>query len=1030
MLRYWSTICLFFVSNLLFAQKQITNFDFIKTVTPDRIEVLASLNDQILFKAYTKEGNNLWRSDGTKEGTEILSHPELDLDAYNIYSQIKIEKDSLNLVLFISNNQVYKSDGKHLEIILPKSDLQRGLFELFEYENEAFLTYLEPGLNGYSRSIYKLNIESNSLSLFEDNVDSYLKKDNKLFLAETSPDNLKSIIKYDGEERNEIISFEGENRYSMSLDVQVIYEKEYILIKTNTYQLVKIDESDTTQYTLLNLGHSAFHQLWIDENDIAYIAENNFDTLKISKINPNHSISLIIKESYKNLTRPLDDLSNNIGGGFLLNAAAFYENKLIYSGYQLTAHGQIKHHHLMEYDLESRTIKKSKDLGGAYTYTSSETISRLDSNIYQSESQTKIIVYDFNEMAIISSEEKWYPSVTSKDSVYQFPKKQIIVSDNIYSLNGFEKTPLMPSDTLFYEGDNQKQGFGNAKWGENTFMWLNNDLANTSELWVIDSQQKTSKLNDFQGKITHWKSGKDLAYFILETADKLNSKFYQTDGTREGTKLGFEITASILIATNKIETNDIGALFELYIDEKKAFLIYDQEWAYYPDLPPARHGYATYKTDLHFFLVPTNGSYYIENKLYQFKKGKLNKLLDNSSYIVTYKNKLYFSGYKIPEATQGLFVLNENLKIQTIVSDGYINFWIQDRWLIYRRTIVDLETGEVFDQLKFILEKSKIRDYIVIKMENGLAIITHNETIIFDGKGFNRIETPNSDINTHVRLMRNGIMYGTFPEDNRSTFYYLDFKSKKVSEVLPSSISGIIYSSPDLDYAFLDQLVDGDHIIYYWSAGAKQLVKIQEKYIGINYADNNNLILQANNEMYHWQYDGEKLNFVQKLTERPTVIDSVLYLLPGQGQYEVAFLKDDSFENYEELISGETRVKINSLFHHQGGLYGYGSTNFTGPQVWYVGEMGTKYEYQSETILSNSNPEKQSIVYPNPTSDFVKTETNQFKKYAIYNSVGILLKEGSIKPSREIPLTNLPSGNYFIVLSNSTERITKRIFKN
>jgi Ricin-type beta-trefoil lectin domain-like/Secretion system C-terminal sorting domain len=69
-------------------------------------------------------------------------------------------------------------------------------------------------------------------------------------------------------------------------------------------------------------------------------------------------------------------------------------------------------------------------------------------------------------------------------------------------------------------------------------------------------------------------------------------------------------------------------------------------------------------------------------------------------------------------------------------------------------------------------------------------------------------------------------------------------------------------------------------------------------------------------------------------------------------------------------------------------------------------------------------------LFPNPTSGNVSVETDDFEpiKYTVFNSLGQMVQEAVLN-GKAFQLSDLPNGNYQVVLSDGTKQVQKRIVK-
>lgn len=87
--------------------------------------------------------------------------------------------------------------------------------------------------------------------------------------------------------------------------------------------------------------------------------------------------------------------------------------------------------------------------------------------------------------------------------------------------------------------------------------------------------------------------------------------------------------------------------------------------------------------------------------------------------------------------------------------------------------------------------------------------------------------------------------------------------------------------------------------------------------------------------------------------------------------------------------------------------------------------------YNATTVIKLENDEKNVVVYPIPTTDFIKLKLDDQATYLaiIYNSTGSVMKSTYIKTDQNIDLSEFPMGVYFIVLRNDDTILKKKLLK-
>lgn len=83
--------------------------------------------------------------------------------------------------------------------------------------------------------------------------------------------------------------------------------------------------------------------------------------------------------------------------------------------------------------------------------------------------------------------------------------------------------------------------------------------------------------------------------------------------------------------------------------------------------------------------------------------------------------------------------------------------------------------------------------------------------------------------------------------------------------------------------------------------------------------------------------------------------------------------------------------------------------------------------------LEDAAPEYSATIYPNPTSDYLNIQVNEYKEvsYVLYDSQGKLISGDSLNNEKtSVPVNELPSGGYSLVLTrNNTTLKTFKLVK-
>ncbi|MFT6202907.1 MAG: hypothetical protein ACJAZY_001462 [Spirosomataceae bacterium] len=92
-------------------------------------------------------------------------------------------------------------------------------------------------------------------------------------------------------------------------------------------------------------------------------------------------------------------------------------------------------------------------------------------------------------------------------------------------------------------------------------------------------------------------------------------------------------------------------------------------------------------------------------------------------------------------------------------------------------------------------------------------------------------------------------------------------------------------------------------------------------------------------------------------------------------------------------------------------------------------DIDNSYEY-SRIISVNMTKTSPIVIYPNPSADYIRIKNGEeeaIKSYEIYNHSGRLIRQNKVT-TNEINIRDLPSGVYFLQLTNARNVLINRMF--
>lgn len=178
---------------------------------------------------------------------------------------------------------------------------------------------------------------------------------------------------------------------------------------------------------------------------------------------------------------------------------------------------------------------------------------------------------------------------------------------------------------------------------------------------------------------------------------------------------------------------------------------------------------------------------------------------------------------------------------------------------------------------------------------------------------------------------------------------------------------------------------------------------------------------QASSLPRYWQYLGKGLiNFVSNSTKgiKGIVKDSVSGLVLDSVKIEIENINEDGLFVYSKadgsyfraLLDGTYQVKFSKDGYEDKHISFSTTSNWATEEVILMKSTDVSIEQTLQTM-------DESIIYPNPATDFLTIKTNSESYYDIIDSRGIVLQQGSINLGvNNVRITNLQNGTYIIRL--------------
>jgi len=388
------------------------------------------------------------------------------------------------------------------------------------------------------------------------------------------------------------------------------------------------------------------------------------------------------------------------------------------------------------------------------------------------------------------------------------------------------------------------------------------------------------------------------------------------------------------------------------------------------------------------FIVTDNFLYFISyNRTFRYDinlKSMIKLPYSYRSIALDYKHFFSYNNNFFYRFNDKIYRINKygatnKLDLEMALDDECVMFNIKDKiFSLLENKLYEIEENNI----KLIFEfptnikpdfRNRFLQYDNVK-ENLLFFFHNNVAYHFDGKNIKLIPTKTSKYRTKYTKT------GLFVFHNDTINSYFDTTNKDFGQIESIGNNEIIYD------IFTSK---GDTFLITLYHYKTKIYKSEDKFKNITH------VKSINNNSY-----GVPLF--------SSFGDSGI-LLSGKSIYfmdenlDLIKMKDLKRPRYSERI-----IEKDSFF------YFVAENAYNGQQVY-------RYKIKSK-VQTNELPTKNIVIYPNPANNYIKvlSENNSQQKYIIYNNSGQLIKTGS--DSKQIDISNLSKGFYYLILEDKKER--------
>ncbi len=1012
-------ISLFFITYTTYAQVLITNFVNPQTTTPNYISYKGMVNNKVIFAAFTPEtGYELWVSDGTNEGTKILS--DLAKGSNSTYFSRFV---AFRNYLYLDNS--WKTDGQTItknyslpgiiSVIDDKPLLQRTI-------NNPFPSYPVTPYDSYKLLI--VNASNDTTSLSDQPIFSHKQINNLLFFNTYS--HKDSVWTFNRYYNGRIEKIHQEKLRQMPVTMDFYSNQGYFYFKVylraidydsrtgnkSIQSLIRIEDDLSKGYQIKKFdGSLSFYK---DEQEQKMYLFHLNDSLQLFELGS----PATMKPKNQVKIEPI----GYAGGYFSINHNA---DKISYIKATGT-HSENNYLYLFEHNLTNNTVRQSENLIKIFSRTlSNYEVKFLKENQYEISSNSSVSrirkrgIYD-----LATNEWKELPIILKADTIL-LQNKRIVLSDTTVGvLNNSGIDELLTKKKYFLKY-NSIQYF--AKLKDKLLFFIKPQYKNYLELWLSNGEKGGNKfLTTIEGEYFAETFEINNQFFIITYAGSYPNgifRFFKTDGTAEGTKLAFS-------------TNEKGQRFE---NEKQVIyripeysgqnylLVFENENIKRIDVSKINN-LELYQTNTQTFAVVRGNN---ENDLYLINDGTLILVETAISRFISHKNRIYFQkdfqSYYF-EDNKITLVSKENIFYQQILGDKLIFFKKSDlskTETAYTFIINDLTTNK--EDIRFEQSFPKdLANYNVFQIKNAVIISMAEKLIIVKGSQKLEVQLPSKQ-NGGIQAFANGFLIY-----NPTLLYYdLDDNSLTVLSIIgfrETQFMGnklLIIENPNSDQRQLLVFDTSVKKIYIQPQNLLYSMRVLK----------NGIINRFDKKYHYWVFENEQ--FVEKYEfgypeNIPLNWENIdnRYYIPYYKEstgFELAEIGRDSLLYFPEIIKGVEGIDLNRVFHFNNQVYVIAFTNTYGLQVWKMGEI----KAEQKVVLAEETKAEGFLVtvYPNPTTDLINIESSQPFHVSLISPNGAVVKQIYLEHSQILDMQNLPTGVYLLRFENKKQLFSKKIVK-
>lgn len=1020
------------------AQEKITNFDNITTKSITTTSYLDTLNNKLLFFAYSPEhGTNLWVSDGTLANTKQLKDSSGTAPQYYYALRSPIKKYGYT---YVYQQYLWKTDSEKLIKILPNADSLAD-FQVFANKLLLFFShykYLPDGTSTPSTSFAWLD-STDRITSWEKDINRYMILDGTLhYMKYNRITQLYEIHKIKPDNTHVINVIDSENMTIYDFRYLSRNNHDYYVFWTNVGQKIYHKLPDDERNAVLepwdsDSGFDNWLSFWIkDTADNIYLIKF-LNGLKIYTFNaanePQVKWELPADAFRGNKDMPYA-LTNLVGNMSIIGDKLMYINA--YAGEGIYAF------YLNRLDLNTAAHKRSKSLQytSGFAYTNNLTITQVNADTYiLDDKYGKKLTYNFKLDSVLSITS--YKPKDAPDSILVINKQKLLLSDNLYNITT-TKTPLIPTRSIFRPDGGELFSYRVLK--DKILFWRWNPVIQKSQLWVSNGEKNSAEFlmdvgsyfdygNGFTGNLVTELNGK--VYFVYPE-NTTTSFIYETDGTRAGTKKIGQTDPIVSIKSNQKYIVFTTSKNELYVIENgQGYLI--------KNIPPTIYGFDVYVPDNHIYVLtysatPDNWSYY---ELFTIENGKVVYLDNYIGYVFAYKDRFFYTKRMSNKdyTVFNLYNVGEGGKITEVGKDVGSAF-SQGSKLIYHQgstdnkspktVIINMLTSKtdiVVDNLYvsfFESYNTAFGEVLLLRAESKTVLIKDNKRI-----DFNTLTLPNGFAN-----FGKGLFVSRVVDTDKNNFpvFECNYIDLETEQLYPVAQANEVIIEPTTGLVLLGTRIDMNTSAWkYWGMTEKKIIDTGEK--GRFFDSGPSYVFSRDTERntYYWDFDGVRLTKKYKVNYQGNLLQTAIgnYMVdytPATGA-ELVRLGIDNIIPCPEIVEGPEGISLRSIFIFNNQVYVYAFTYTHGWQVWKMSKTDS-----SGILSTEENAALKFNVYPNPVRSILNIDTEQVFNYRIVDVTGRELMRGKLDTQKQLNLEALEKGLYIIqVYDEKTKYATKLI---